>query len=111
MDELEETRDRALIMTGFAGGFNRAELAALKASDLRETSEGYEIRIPQISRRERRISSKESKRFADMLYKIVRDWVRSDEEFSAILRNREENLKRRAAGQSVILRRLTSNWP
>jgi site-specific recombinase XerC len=39
-DSLQETRDRALILLGFAGAFRRSELAVLNLEDLRwETRE------------------------------------------------------------------------
>ena len=33
LTELRETRDRALLLVGFAGAFRRSELVALEASD------------------------------------------------------------------------------
>lgn len=38
-------RDRALLLTGFAGGFRRSELADLNVEDLAEDQEGYVVRI------------------------------------------------------------------
>ena len=38
-------RDRALLLTGFAGAFRRAELAALCLEDVREVKEGLVVRI------------------------------------------------------------------
>ena len=38
--DLQGTRDRALLLTGFAGGFRRSELARLRREDLKETAEG-----------------------------------------------------------------------
>jgi len=40
-------RDRALLLTGFAGGFRRSELAALRVEDLESTPEGVIIRLPR----------------------------------------------------------------
>jgi integrase len=39
------TRDRALLLMGFAGGFRRSELAALRVEDVDETEEGLLIRV------------------------------------------------------------------
>ena len=39
------TRDRALLLIGFAGAFRRSELAALRVEDVEETKEGILIRI------------------------------------------------------------------
>ncbi len=39
------TRDRALLLVGFAGAFRRSELAALQLENVRETKEGLVIRI------------------------------------------------------------------
>lgn len=39
------TRDRALLLIGFAGAFRRSELAALRLENVRETKEGLVIRI------------------------------------------------------------------
>jgi site-specific recombinase XerD len=40
-----ETRDRALILLGFAGAFRRSELVSLNIEDLRFTSNGVEILV------------------------------------------------------------------
>jgi integrase len=39
------TRDRALLLLGFAGGFRRSELASLACEDVAETDDGLVIRI------------------------------------------------------------------
>ena len=39
------TRDRALLLLGFAGGFRRSELAALRVEDVDQTPEGLLIRV------------------------------------------------------------------
>jgi site-specific recombinase XerD len=39
-DDLQGLRDRALLLSGFAGGFRRSELARLRVEDLKPTSEG-----------------------------------------------------------------------
>ena len=39
-DDLQGKRDRALLLTGFAGGFRRSELAALVVDNLEPTTEG-----------------------------------------------------------------------
>lgn len=39
------TRDRALVLVGFAGAFRRSELVALSVNDIEERPEGLEIRI------------------------------------------------------------------
>lgn len=38
-------RDRALLLIGFAGGFRRSELTALRVEDLEQTQEGLLIRV------------------------------------------------------------------
>jgi|SRR5579871_968124 len=38
-------RDRALLLTGFAGAFRRSELAAIRVEDVEETKEGLLVRI------------------------------------------------------------------
>jgi integrase len=38
--DLQGQRDRALLLVGFAGGFRRSELAALRLEDLKDTAEG-----------------------------------------------------------------------
>ncbi|HTQ57228.1 MAG TPA: site-specific integrase [Bryobacteraceae bacterium] len=38
-------RDRALLLVGFAGGFRRSELAALRAEDVETTAEGLIVRL------------------------------------------------------------------
>lgn len=43
--DLSGIRDRALLLLGFAGGFRRAELAAIEIRDLRESEEGLTIRV------------------------------------------------------------------
>src|SRR5579872_2067250 len=40
-------RDRALLLIGFAGGFRRSELVAIRVEDVAETREGLLIRIPR----------------------------------------------------------------
>jgi hypothetical protein len=42
---LKGTRDRALLLLGFAGAFRRPELVALDVADLEETEEGFKIII------------------------------------------------------------------
>jgi len=39
------TRDRAVLLLGFAGGFRRSELAALQVADLEETEAGLRVRV------------------------------------------------------------------
>jgi site-specific recombinase XerD len=41
------TRDRALLLIGFAGGFRRSELAALNLAGVQDTSDGLRILIPR----------------------------------------------------------------
>ncbi len=43
---LKDKRDKALILTGFAGGLRRSEITALEAADLKEAKEGMEIFLP-----------------------------------------------------------------
>jgi site-specific recombinase XerD len=43
--DLRGARDRALLLTGFAGGFRRSELAALSVEDLETTPEGLIVRL------------------------------------------------------------------
>lgn len=47
-DALASTRDRALLLLGFAGAFRRAELVALDVEDLTETEDGLRISIPHL---------------------------------------------------------------
>lgn len=44
-DSLIGTRDRALLLVGFAGAFRRSELVALSAADLEEAAEGLRIHV------------------------------------------------------------------
>ena len=41
----QNTRDRALLLVGFSGGFRRSELCALRVSDLSFTNDGLVIRL------------------------------------------------------------------
>jgi integrase len=43
--ELRGVRDRALLLAGFAGGFRRSELAALRVADLETTADGIIVRL------------------------------------------------------------------
>ncbi len=49
LDSLPENllglRDRALLLVGYAGGFRRSELAAIKVEDVTETADGLIIRL------------------------------------------------------------------
>lgn len=42
---LQGLRDRALLLAGFAGGFRRSELAALRVEDLQLTADGLIVRL------------------------------------------------------------------
>ena len=42
---LSATRDRALLLIGFAGAFRRSELVALNLEDIEETAEGLRVTI------------------------------------------------------------------
>ena len=44
-DDLRGLRDRALLLAGFAGGFRRSELAALRVEDLEITPDGLIVRL------------------------------------------------------------------
>ncbi|MEO5354521.1 MAG: site-specific integrase [Magnetococcus sp. XQGC-1] len=44
-DGLKETRDRALLLLGFAGAFRRSELVALNVEDIQEVREGLTVTI------------------------------------------------------------------
>ena len=44
-DDLASLRDRALLLTGFAGGLRRSELVALDVEDIRITKDGMVLRI------------------------------------------------------------------
>jgi site-specific recombinase XerD len=46
-DSLIDTRDRALLLIGFAGAFRRSELTQLRLSDITETEDGLRIRLRQ----------------------------------------------------------------
>jgi site-specific recombinase XerD len=43
--DLQGLRDRALLLAGFAGGFRRSELAALRVEDLETTPDGLIVRL------------------------------------------------------------------
>jgi site-specific recombinase XerD len=43
--DLRGLRDRALLLAGFAGGFRRSELAALRVEDLETTPDGLVVRL------------------------------------------------------------------
>lgn len=43
--DLRGRRDRALLLAGFAGGFRRSELAALRVADLETTPDGLIVRL------------------------------------------------------------------
>ena len=43
--DLRGQRDRALLLAGFAGGFRRSELAALRVADLETTPDGLIVRL------------------------------------------------------------------
>lgn len=43
--DLRGQRDRALLLTGFAGGFRRSELAALRVEELESTPDGLVLRL------------------------------------------------------------------
>ena len=43
--DLQGVRDRALLLAGFAGGFRRSELAALRVEDLEATQDGVIVRL------------------------------------------------------------------
>lgn len=43
--DLHGVRDRALLLAGFAGGFRRSELAALRVEDLETTPDGLIVRL------------------------------------------------------------------
>jgi len=44
-EDLQGARDRALLLAGFAGGFRRSELAALRVGDLETTPDGLIVRL------------------------------------------------------------------
>lgn len=44
-ENLRGVRDRALLLAGFAGGFRRSELAALRVEDLEVTADGLIVRL------------------------------------------------------------------
>jgi integrase len=44
-EDLRGVRGRALLLAGFAGGFRRSELAALRAEDLEATPDGFIVRL------------------------------------------------------------------
>jgi site-specific recombinase XerD len=44
-ENLQGLRDRALLLAGFAGGFRRSELAALRVEDLKATADGLIVRL------------------------------------------------------------------
>ena len=46
-DDLRGLRDRALLLTGFAGALRRSELAAITCADLHRTDRGYELTLPR----------------------------------------------------------------
>lgn len=46
-DSLIDTRDRALILIGFAGAFRRSELTKLQLGDITESDDGLRVRLRQ----------------------------------------------------------------
>lgn len=44
---LDDVRDRAIILTGFAGAMRRSEISALDARDVTETAEGLKVQVRQ----------------------------------------------------------------
>ena len=46
-DDLRGLRDRALILTGFAGALRRSEIAAIRAEHLEKTERGLRLTLPQ----------------------------------------------------------------
>jgi integrase len=44
-DDMKGLRDRALLLTGFAGAFRRSELVALNIEDLEESEPGFKVTI------------------------------------------------------------------
>jgi integrase len=46
-DDLRGLRDRALLLTGFAGALRRSELAGITTADLHRTDRGYELTLPR----------------------------------------------------------------
>ena len=44
-EDLQGVRDRALLLAGFAGGFRRSELAALRVADLETAPDGLIVRL------------------------------------------------------------------
>lgn len=46
-DSLRDTRDRALLLIGFAGGFRRSELVGIMVADLEYRREGVVITLPR----------------------------------------------------------------
>ena len=46
-DDLRTTRDRALLLVGFAGALRRSELVGLQAADVEFTKEGMVVTIPR----------------------------------------------------------------
>jgi integrase len=52
-DDLPGLRDRALLLTGFAGALRRAELAAIRLADLEECEHGLRVTLP-VSKGDRR---------------------------------------------------------
>ena len=46
-DDLRGLRDRALLLTGFAGALRRSELAAIRVEQLEQTARGLRLTLPQ----------------------------------------------------------------
>ena len=46
-DDLRGLRDRALLLTGFAGALRRSELAAIRVEQLERTERGLRLTLPQ----------------------------------------------------------------
>ncbi len=46
-DDLRGLRDRALLLTGFAGALRRSELAAIRVEQLEQTERGLRLTLPQ----------------------------------------------------------------
>ena len=77
--DLRGLRDRALLLTGFAGALRRSELVALDVVDLEESSEGFIIRIRRSKTDQEGVGDFLSVPYGSRLRPVraLKDWVRA----------------------------------
>lgn len=77
--DLRGIRDRALLLTGFAGALRRSELVALDVSDLEESAEGFIVRIRRSKTDQEGVGDFVSIPFGSRLRPVraLKDWLRA----------------------------------